>query len=163
MDQSRAAVAAIDPDLPILEAKTLERQTKGSLIVFEMLAFMLFNFGLVGMAMAGLGTYGLVAYAVRQSTQEIGIRMALGATRVAIIRVFLARGLRLGCIGVVVGIGLALIAGQPLSQMLFGVHPTDLPSFAQGLSVVLGGVILASVIPAWRGARTNPLMALRHR
>lgn len=163
VDHARASLAAVDPNVPVLGANTMQQQTRGSMIVFEMLAFMLFNFGLVGMAMAGLGTYGLVSYAVRQSTHEIGIRMALGATRSAIIREFVRRGLRLGAVGIAFGLALAYVVGQPLSQLLFGVSPTDLSSFGQALVIVIGGVMLASIIPAWRGARVNPLLALRHR
>ncbi len=123
---------------------------------------MLFLFGTAGMALAALGTYGLVSYSVKQSTQEIGIRMALGATAVSILRGFLGRGLRLGAMGAALGILAALGATSLLRTVLFGVSPTDAVSFARALAVVLGGVIVATIVPAWRAARTNPLRALRH-
>jgi ABC-type antimicrobial peptide transport system permease subunit len=103
-----------------------------------------------------------VSYTVKQSTHEIGIRMALGASGVSVVRTFLGRGVRLGAIGVAVGIVAALIVTRLLSSVLFGVSATDAVSFGRALGVVLGGVILATAIPAWRAARTNPLSALRH-
>ena len=123
---------------------------------------MLFIFGIAGMALAALGTYGLVSYTVKQSTHEIGIRMALGAPRFSVVRGFLARGLRLGAIGAGIGVVAALVLTRFLQNALFGVSATDAASFASALAIVLGGVVLATLIPAWRAARTNPLIALRH-
>jgi ABC-type antimicrobial peptide transport system permease subunit len=109
-----------------------------------------------------MGTYGLVAYTVRQSTHEIGIRMALGASGLAVVRQFLGRGLRLGVAGAVLGIGAAAGAGRLLESVLFGVSATDGTSFARALAIVLGGVAVATLVPAWRASRANPLAALRH-
>ena len=130
--------------------------------VFSMLS-MLFVFGAAGMALAGLGTYGLVSYTVKQSTHEIGIRMALGADHRSVIGRFLARGMRLGAIGAAIGIVAALTLTRFIQGWLFGVSATDAASFAGALAVVLGGVLVASLVPSWRAARTNPLHALRHR
>ena len=123
---------------------------------------MLFIFGLAGMALAALGTYGLVSYTVRQSTREIGIRMALGANHFMVVRGFLARGLRLGLIGAALGIVTALSASGLLSSVLFGVSTTDVMAFMQALAIVLGVVAVATIVPAWRATRTKPLNALRH-
>jgi predicted permease len=162
VEQARARIAALDPDVPIPAARSLEDATRGALLFFHFMASMLFIFGVSGMALAALGTYGLVSYSVRQSTREIGIRMALGATRLLVVRAFLGRGLRLGGIGAAIGMVVALGAGRLLRSVLFGVSATDTFSFAQALLVVLGGVMLATLVPAWRAARTNPLRALRH-
>jgi predicted permease len=162
VDQARARVAALDPDLPILQANSLARSTRGALIFFELMATMLFLFGAVGMALAAMGTYGLVSYVVKQSAHEIGIRMALGASGLAMVRQFLGRGLRLGAIGAAVGVVAALALSRLLGSVLFGVSATDGISFAQALAVVLGGVVVATIVPAWRAARTDPLKALRH-
>jgi predicted permease len=162
VDQARARVAALDPDLPILQANSLARSTRGALIFFELMATMLFVFGAVGMALAAMGTYGLVSYVVKQSAHEIGIRMALGASGLAMVRQFLGRGLRLGAIGAAVGVVAALALSRLLGSVLFGVSATDGISFAQALAVVLGGVVVATIVPAWRAARTDPLKALRH-
>ena len=123
---------------------------------------MLFLFGAVGMALAAMGTYGLVSYIVKQSTHEIGIRMALGASGLSVVRQFLGRGLRLCAIGAALGIGAALALWRLLGSVLFGVSATDAMSFVHALAVVLGGVAVATIVPAWRAARTDPLNALRH-
>ena len=88
--------------------------------------------------------------------------MALGATTRAVVRYFLTRGLRLGAIGVVVGTLAALGSGRLLRGVLFGVSTTDATAFAGAFVVVIGGVIVATLIPAWRAARIDPLRALRH-
>jgi predicted permease len=162
VDRTRAHAVALDGDLPILFARPLTEQIAGALIFLNLTATMLFLFGTTGMALAALGTYGLVAYTVRQSTHEIGIRMALGATSASIVRRFVSRGLRLGTAGVVFGVLAALAAARLLGNVLFGVSPTDGVAFARALVIVFGGVVAATVIPAWRAAKTDPLTALRH-
>jgi predicted permease len=163
VDLARAHVAALDGDLPILFAKPLAERLRGSaFIFFDLAAFMLFVFGAAGMALAALGTYGLVSYAIKQSTHEIGIRLALGASRPSVMRAFLGRGLRLGAIGAAIGMVVALGVTRMLGSALFGVSPTDVVSFTVALAIVLGVVILATIVPAWRASRMNPLSALRH-
>jgi putative ABC transport system permease protein len=114
------------------------------------------------MALAGLGTYGLVSYTVKQSTREIGIRMAMGATSGSVLRRFLGRGVRLGAIGAAAGIAGALAATRMLGAALYGVSATDPVSFLRALGVVLAAIAMATLVPAWRAARANPLDALRH-
>jgi putative ABC transport system permease protein len=109
-----------------------------------------------------MGTYGLVSYTVTQSTHEIGIRIALGASGLSVVRSFLERGLRLGAIGAAVGIVVSLGATRLLGSMLYGVSATDAVSYARALALVVGVVIVATLVPAWRAARMNPLSALRH-
>lgn len=162
VEHARAAVMRLDPDLPILSAQPLSKQLTGSLLIFNVTATMLFVFGIAGMALAALGTYGLVAYTVRQSTHEIGIRMALGAGRASVVRAFLARGLQLGMLGAGFGIVGALAVGRFLEGSLFGVTATDGSSFARALAIVLAGVAAATMVPAWRASKTDPLTALRH-
>ena len=160
--ETRAAIEAIDPDLPLLYAQPTSRQTGGALIFFELAATMLFVFGTAGTLLAAIGTYGLVSHTVKQSMHEIGIRMALGATGVAVVRQFLAHGLKLGGVGAILGIVAALSLGRILGTVLFGVSATDIVSFSRALAVVFSGVVVATCIPAWRAAQTNPLSALRH-
>jgi ABC-type antimicrobial peptide transport system permease subunit len=160
--QTRTAVEAIDPDLPVMYATSVAEFIDGALIFFDLSATMLFVFGTTGMVLAALGTYGLVSYTVKQSTHEIGIRMALGATALSVVRQFLARGLRLGAAGALLGVVAALGLGRILESALFGVTATDAVSFARALAIVLAGVIAATLVPAWRAARTDALSALRH-
>jgi predicted permease len=162
VDRARARVAAVDADLPILGAKPMVDTTRGAMMLFDLTATMLFIFGAAGMGLAAMGTYGLVSYTVKQSTHEIGIRMALGASGLSVVRGFLGRGLRLGAIGTVIGVVAALAVTRLLTSVLFGVSATDAISFARALALVLGVVIVATVVPAWRAAHTNPLTALRH-
>lgn len=162
VDQARAQVTALDPDLPIISARPLADDINGALILFTLAAKMLALFGMAGIALAALGTYGLVSYVVRQSTHEIGIRLALGASGGSIVRRFLARGLTLGAIGAGLGVVAALGVTRLLGSLLYGVRTTDPGAFGTALAVVLGGVALATVVPAWRASRTSPLRALRH-
>ena len=160
--QVREHVTVLEPDLPIEYAKPLADRINGSTIFYKLTATMLSVFGLAGIALSAMGTYGLVSYTVKQSTHEIGIRLALGASGLSVVRQFLTRGLRLGAIGAALGILAALGVGGLLRNVLFGVSATDGSSFLRALVVVLGGVIVATLLPAWRAARTNPLSALRH-
>jgi ABC-type antimicrobial peptide transport system permease subunit len=162
VDQARARIAALDADLPILSARPLTEQIIGAFLFLNFTATMLLVFGVAGLALAAMGTYGLVSYTVKQSTHEIGIRMALGASGLSVVRDFLGRGLRLGAIGAALGVVAALGVSRLLGSMLFGVSATDGISFARALAIVLGGVIVATIVPAWRAARMNPLSALRH-
>jgi hypothetical protein len=157
----RAHMQRLDPDMPVLEVGTLGDAVRANLAILEMAADFLFIFGVAGMALAGMGIYGLVSYTVRQSTHEIGIRMALGARGSEVAWHYLRRGLRLGTIGAAVGTVAALLLTRLLGSVLYGVSATDPLSFASALGVVLGGVIVASIVPAWRAARTSPLTALR--
>jgi predicted permease len=162
VDQARKCVASLDADLPILHAESLFESTRGALLFFELTATMLFLFGAAGTALAAMGTYGLVSYTVKQSTHEIGIRLALGASGLSVVRRFLGRGLQLGAIGAALGGVAALGVGRVLGSVLYGVSATDAVSFVRALAIVLGVVIIATIVPAWRAARTNPLSALRH-
>ena len=162
LDDARARVAALDADLPLLSTKSLAERTEVSLLLLNFAATLRFVFGAAGMALAAMGTYGLVSYIVKQSTHEIGIRMALGAQTFSILRQFVESGLRLGAIGAAFGIVGAFGVSRLLSTVLFGVSATDVVSFARALAIVLGVVAVATLVPAWRAARTNPLSALRH-
>jgi predicted permease len=162
VEQARNAVASLDADLPITSARSLSDATRGALLFYTFMSSMLFIFGVAGMALAAMGTYGLVAYTVKESTHEIGIRMALGASGSDVMRAFLGRGLKLGLIGIVLGTLAAFAVGRLLQAVLFGVSATDLVSFARALAIVLGVVAAATVVPAWKASRTNPLTALRH-
>jgi predicted permease len=161
LERTQATIRALDPDLPVVFARSLREQVASSLTILEMAARMLFALGVAGMALAALGIYGLVSFSVKQSTHEIGVRMALGGRGLPVVRGFLARGLRLGAIGAGVGMTAAFAVTRLLGSVLYGVSATDPGSFVRALSVVLGAVLLATGIPVWRGARTNPLTALR--
>jgi len=159
----RSTVQSLDPNLPILNARMLTEQTRVALSVFSMAAGVLMVFGVIAVILTALGTYGLVSYAARQSTHEIGIRIAIGASRAELLRRFLGRGLRLGAVGAACGLVGSVIVTRLLAGLLYGVSPTDAASFAGAVTLVLATVLAASLIPAWRASRTDPIAALRHR
>jgi macrolide transport system ATP-binding/permease protein len=162
VNRAREHVVALDPDLPILYARPLAERVRISFVFLTLGATMLFVFGVTGMALAAMGTYGLVSYNVKQSTHEIGVRMALGASGSSVVRGFLVQGLKLGALGAALGFVAALGSTRLLGSALYGITATDVPSFASALAIVLSGVIVAALVPAWRAARTDPLRALRY-
>jgi ABC-type antimicrobial peptide transport system permease subunit len=119
-------------------------------------------FGLIAIGLAALGVYGLVSYAARQSTHEIGIRMALGAGRANVVLRFLRCGMKLGLIGAAVGIGLSVMVTRLMRAVLYGVGAMDPVAFIGASVVVLGIALLASFGSSWRAACTDPVRALRH-
>jgi len=116
----------------------------------------------VGLLLAAMGLYGVLAYSVAQRTKEIGLRMALGATTVDVLKLVIGQGLRLTLIGVAVGTVAALALGQFLSSLLYAVKPADPFTFA-AVSLVLTAIALAAcAIPVRRATRINPMVALRY-
>jgi predicted permease len=159
----QTTIQSIDPNVPIVRANMLKEQTKAALGIFSMAAGTLMVFAAIAMLLTALGTYGLVSYAARQSTHEIGIRIAIGANRRDLLGRFLARGVRLGAAGALVGLALSLMIARLLTSLLYGVSPTDVVSFTAALALVMTIVLVASLIPAWRASQTDPIAALRHR
>ena len=159
----RSTVQSLDPNLPVLNARMLSDQIRLGVTMFTMAANVLTVFGAIAVLLTALGTFGLVSYAARQSTHEIGIRIAIGADRGELLRRFLGRGLRLGAAGAAFGLVGSVLVTSGLSSLLYGVSPTDAASLAGASVIVLTTVALASLIPAWRASRTNPIVALRHR
>ncbi len=118
--------------------------------------------GAASLLLASLGIYGVIAYSVAQRRKEIGLRMALGATSDRIRRGFLVEGLRLSLTGLAIGIALTLATGQAMASVLFGITPFD-PVTLGGVLIIFAGVaVLASVVPAFRASRVDPLAALRY-
>jgi putative ABC transport system permease protein len=159
----RSTIQTLDANVPLVRTNMLRDQTRSALSIFSMAAGTLTVFGVIAMLLTAIGTYGLVSYAARQSTHEIGIRIALGAGRRDVLGRFLGRGLRLGAAGAVCGVVLALVVARLLSTLLYGVSATDVVSFTAALALAMTIVLLASLIPAWRASRTDPIAALRHR
>jgi predicted permease len=162
VERVRHRIGALDPNVPILEARPLVEQTGLGTSIYEVAASVLGFIGMAALALAGLGIYGLVAYTVMQSSHEIGIRVAVGAPRTHILWRFLRRGLQLGAMGVAGGAALSLATSRVLSSLLFGVAATDIASFLAAAVAVLFAALTASLVPAWRAARLDPLVALRH-
>jgi len=158
----RSQVWAVDKDQPLFDTKTVEDIVADSFGRQHVLASLLGAFAAVALLLAAVGVYGLISYAVRQRTHEIGIRMALGAQSGQVQRLVLREGMGLALAGLFIGIFAALATAGLLSNLLFGVKPTDPASFT-GVALLLGGIaLLACYIPARRAARVDPLVALRY-
>jgi macrolide transport system ATP-binding/permease protein len=162
MRRVRHHVQEIDPAIPITRATTLREQTRVALSIYQMSAGALTMFGVMTILLAAIGIYGVVAYTVKQSTQEIGIRMAIGARRVDVAWSFLSRGAALAAAGAIIGLAIAIALSGALRSLLYGVGARDIISFAGGTALVIGIALMASFFPAWKASKTDPLSALRH-
>jgi predicted permease len=156
------AVRGLNPNLPLYDVMTIEEHLRTSVFIPRLAAGLLGLFGTLALALAALGLYGVIAYVASQRTQEIGIRMALGADRAAILRLILRQGLALTGIGLVVGLALAALATPVVASQLAGVGPTDAVAFGVAMTVLMGAAIVATYIPARRAAAMDPVRALRH-
>ena len=157
----REAVRRVESNLPVNEVKTQIEQSDETLRTERLYARLLSFFGALALLLAGIGLYGVLAYAVAQRTQEIGIRVALGAQSGDVLRLVIGQGILLALLGVVIGIGGAFGSTRLLQTMLYGVDATDSLTFAVIAGVLLLVVLLACWIPARRAARVDPLVALR--
>jgi putative ABC transport system permease protein len=158
----RAEVLAIDKNQPVYDVKTLDQRVVETIAASRSLMLLFSGFALLALVLASVGTYGIVSYAVSQRTREIGIRMALGARAVDVLRLVLKNGMTLVVAGVAIGIGGALALTRFLTTMLFGVTPTDTLTFVV-VSVALAAVALvACLVPARRATKVDPLEALRY-
>jgi putative ABC transport system permease protein len=158
----RGQVWAVDKDIPISNIETMERLMAKSVAPRRFNLLLLGVFALAGLALAGLGLYGVIAYSVSQRKREIGIRMALGAGKSAVLRMVINQGIRLALIGVVIGLAGALGLTRFLSGLLYGVKPGDPLTLVAVSALLIVVALLASYIPASQAAKVDPLTALRH-
>jgi ABC-type antimicrobial peptide transport system permease subunit len=159
----RNQMRAIEPDEPVNRVDPLEERLSNSRAVagrrFQMLLFGVFA-GLA-LVIAAVGIYGVISYAVSQRTQEIGIRMALGARAGDVLRLLIWRGMSLTLIGVALGVAAALALTRVMKNLLFNVSATDPMTFALIALLLVGVAFIASYIPARRATKVDPLIALR--
>jgi predicted permease len=155
------ALAEIDPNLTVNNIRAMRQQVSYSFEQERAVASLAGLFGFVALLLAAIGLYGLTAYTVAQRTQEIGIRMALGADRVKVVQLVLTGAGRRVIAGLLLGVPLAIAAGKLISSQLYGVSIYDPP--ALGLAVVSLGIaaFFAAIIPASRAASIHPMTALR--
>ncbi len=157
----RAKLHDLDSDLPIFDVATLDDVVAQAVAARRFLATLLAGFAAVALALAALGIYGVMAYAVSQRRQEIGVRMALGAKERDVLRMVIGQGLRLVALGVVVGVAFLLAVSHLMASLLFGVPPTDVATFGSISAALVAVALLASWLPARRAARIHPMTALR--
>ena len=158
----RSAVESVDPNVPLDAVRTQVEQINQSMRQERLFAFLLSGSALLALVLACLGIYGTLAYLVTRRTSEIGIRLALGATRADVIRLVLRETCAPVALGVVVGVGGALATGRVAESMLFGLKPQDPATLLAAAAVLVGSALLAGWSPARRASRIAPMEALRY-
>jgi hypothetical protein len=159
---ARAELRAIDPALPITDVKTMQQHLGFAYWGPECAARLLSALAGVGLSLSTVGLYGMLAFVVRRSIPEIGIRMALGATPRSVQRIFIRRGIVITIAGSLAGIPLAFVATRAVAHYLFGVGPADATTFAAAPLLLLAVAAIACYLPSRKAATIDPLRALRH-
>jgi predicted permease len=158
----RQQIAALDPNMAVFNAETMQEHVDKSLLIPRISALLLGIFGAIGLTLAAIGLYGVMSYSVRRRTREIGIRMALGAKRPTVLRMILRQGLILTAIGLAIGLAIALALGRFTASVLYGTSGTDLLTFGIVSLVLLATAAVAVLVPALRAAHVEPTTALRY-
>ena len=158
----QAVVRELDPNVPLFEVRTLAEHLETATFLQRTAASVVTGLGLVALLLASIGLYGVTAGSVALRTPEIGMRVALGASRRDIVRLILGQGVRIAVLGLAIGLALAVAATRLLAGLLVGVTPTDAVSYLLTVVVLALVAITATALPARRAARMDPLTALRH-
>jgi predicted permease len=157
----RATVGAVDPSLTSTDLRPIEMLVDRSVSPRRLLLTLLLAFAGLALLLACLGIYGVVSYGVSQRVQEIGVRMALGATAADVGRQVIGGTMRLAIVGVTLGLLLAYVVAQLIASLLFGTSPSDVATFAGTAAVLTLVAVVAGAVPALRAARVDPMTALR--
>ncbi len=155
-------VQSLDSALPLLRVKTLDEYVDDSIIGTRFETFLLGTFGALAFLLTAVGLYGVISYTVVQRTREMGIRIALGADRTAILGMVVKNGALLACTGALIGLAAAFVLTRLMASLLFGVGPTDPLTFLCVPIALITVALFASYIPARRAARVDPMVALRY-
>jgi putative ABC transport system permease protein len=156
-----AAVHTVDPEIAIAELRTMD-QVKGLMLSSDRFTMILFfSFAVVALLLAGVGIYGVMAFTVAQREHEIGLRMALGASRGNVVSLILNEALLLACVGLTLGLIGAFFVGRALHSILYGVGSMDFAATAAVAVVLVAASLIASWVPARRAAAVQPMRALR--
>jgi len=158
---ARAAVRELDPGLPLFELSTLQQRFDRSAARPRLYMTLLATFAGVAVLLAAIGLYGVVSYSVRQQTREIGIRLALGATRSNVAGTVVGQSLTVTVVGAALGLAGALAVSHLLQALLFGVSPTDAWTYVAVVGLIALVGVVASWVPARRATLVDPAMALR--
>jgi len=154
-------VGELDPDLPVFDVTTLEQAIGKSTMDSEFDSLLVLAFAVIALLLAAAGLYGVLTYLVTQRTNEIGIRLALGAPRENVLRLMLTDGLRPALVGLVLGLAASVGVVRAIRSMLYATQALDPAVFAGVAATLLFVAALACLVPAWRASRLNPMRALR--
>jgi putative ABC transport system permease protein len=157
----RDAIHSVDKDMPMSNVKSMDDLLESSLGQRRLSMILLGAFSAIALLLASIGIYGVLAYSVTQRSRELGIRMALGAARGRVLRLVIGQGMTLVAIGIVIGLVGAYALMRLLASQLYAITPTD-PGTFLGVSLLLGAIaLLATLVPALRATRVDPVVALR--
>ena len=162
MSRIREAVRQVDPALPLVNLTTQERQIEGRFAQEKLIARTYALFGALALFVASVGVFGLMSYSVARRTNEVGLRMALGAGRDDVLRLILRESMILVATGVLLGLAVAIGAGRFIASLLFGLAATDVKTLAGAVAIMLLLSALAAYLPARRASRVDPTAALRY-
>jgi ABC-type antimicrobial peptide transport system permease subunit len=157
----RRVLRELDPDAPAYMVQTFEQVVSRSLWRQRMPGQVLGVFAVMAMVLAAVGIYGVISYAVAQRTRELGVRMALGASRGAVALLVLRQGVRLALLGVAIGLGGALLLTRLLERLLYDIPATDAFTFVIVPVVLTAVALVASLVPARRATRVDPVVAMK--
>jgi ABC-type antimicrobial peptide transport system permease subunit len=158
----RDAIESIDKDLPLIDVRTQQEQIEATFQQERIFATLTSGFGVLALILAGVGIYGLMAYNVSRRTNEIGVRMALGAQRSVIGRMVLRETLVLVLVGVAIGVPVAWGLSRVIASQLFGLSPHDPLTLISVVLLLLAAGFLAGFVPSRRATNMDPMVALRH-
>jgi predicted permease len=158
----RGQVAALDPEIPVFSVETMDELISDSLSQRQLNMLLLAGFAALALVLAAIGIYGVMSYLVSQRTQEIGVRMALGASRGQVLKMVVLQGLRLAGAGLLAGLVLSLFLTRLISGLLYGTSPGDPLTFAVIALLLVVVACLATYIPAQRATKVEPIVALRY-
>jgi ABC-type antimicrobial peptide transport system permease subunit len=159
---AQGAVWSIDNNVPLANPRTMQDVLAQSVLRRKFAMLLLSIFAGFATLLAAIGLYGVISYSVAQRTKEIGIRMALGGQRTDMVRMVLRQSGTLVLIGMLVGVPVALAATRLLGTMLYGVGATDILTYLLVLALLGASAFFASIIPAFRATKVDPMIALRY-
>jgi putative ABC transport system permease protein len=158
----RSEVFALDKDQPVANIRTMQNVLASSVSRRGFTMTLLAMFAVVALILAVVGIYGVISYSVTQRRHEIGVRLALGAEKMSILKLIIGQGMKLALVGIGVGLAAAVALTRLLSTLLYGISATDLATFLSTPLILIAVAFLASYIPARRATKLDPMIAIRN-